>query len=108
MTEIKNKAATLIKSNLFLSVEQKKEWEAMVFFMEEKDVEKLIEILSQNQADLEKMLKEAFEKDPKLAEKLASEVKSFKSQAQKGVADASQAKDVAAAEEQLEEELKNI
>ncbi len=108
MSDIKNKALVLIKSNLFLSVDQKEEWEARVFFMKDKEVAQLIEILRQNQKDIEGMLKKVFEKYPKIADKLAAEIKGLKTRAQKGVATASHAKDAATAEEQLAEDLKNV
>lgn len=106
LADLKAYAEKLVRTNLFLSHGERTLWKGLIPKMEEENLHDLIKAFESSQDDLRKALMDHFKKDPE--GKLIAEIKKYKKESIKGMAQSVQANEAEKAEEELASELNNI
>ncbi len=106
LADLKAYAQKLVRTNLFLTSDERKLWFNLVPKMNEDDLKDLIKAFEENQEDLKKTLMENFKNDPE--GELIEKIKQYKKDSVKKMAKDVQANEAEKAEENLDSELNNL
>jgi len=106
LADLKAYAEKLVRTNLFLSHEDRELWKGLIPKMTEENLGELIQAFEDNKEDLKKALMEHFKNDPE--GKLVEKIKAHKKQAVKKMAASVHENEAEKAEADLDSELNNI
>ena len=106
LADLRAYADKLVKTNLFLTHEERELWKGLIPTMDEANLKDLIKAFEENKEDLKKALMANFKKDPE--GKLIDKIKKYRKDSVKKMAKDVQENEAEKAEEALDSELDNL